>query len=395
MAWYLAYARTRAVKPSLVGEAIAAKERPAPPSGRFRVVIPVANPNTERFLLRLGAAIASGHADANGREAELIAVSVIEVPQQTSLQQGIQYEEERVERQQELLKNARDMAEDLGIGIRTRAIVGRSVGDVVLDVIEETDPDHVGTIVELSLKHADALQFKLAQVAATFGALKGWKQGSANRFGRDRLLDALEDTPMYDEALRAVRHEDLAVVPARDVLAAIQSGDLDLATVGERTPVGLGGRSGGQELLAPENADAGVIETVRERIQNDQVILFCLHCQDWETRRKVRRVSDQPECPACGSTRIAALNPWADEVVSAVKADDKDDEQETQTERAYRAASLVQSHGKQAVVALAARGVGPHNAARIISKLRENEDDFYRDILAQEREYARTQSFWD
>jgi amino acid transporter/nucleotide-binding universal stress UspA family protein len=143
MAWYLAYARTRAVKPSLVGEAIAAKERPAPPSGRFRVVIPVANPNTERFLLRLGAAIASGHADANGREAELIAVSVIEVPQQTSLQQGIQYEEERVERQQELLKNARDMAEDLGIGIRTRAIVGRSVGDVVLDVIEEERASHV------------------------------------------------------------------------------------------------------------------------------------------------------------------------------------------------------------------------------------------------------------
>jgi ATP-dependent Lhr-like helicase len=55
----------------------------------------------------------------------------------------------------------------------------------------------------------------------------------------------------------------------------------------------------------------------------------------------------------------------------------------------------VQAHGKQAVIAMAARGVGPHNAARIISKLRENEDDFYRDILEQERQYARTQSFWD
>ncbi len=65
------------------------------------------------------------------------------------------------------------------------------------------------------------------------------------------------------------------------------------------------------------------------------------------------------------------------------------------TERAYRSASLVQSHGKQAVVALAARGVGPHNAARIINRLREDEDDFYRDILEREREYARTQSFWD
>jgi len=144
MAWYLLYARTRAEKPSLVGEAIAAEGgRRAPPSGRYRVVIPVANPNTERFLLRLGAAIASGHADATGKEAELIAVSVIEVPQQTSLQQGIQFEEERVERQRELLKNARAMAEDLGVGIRTRAIVGRSVGDAVLNVVEEERASHV------------------------------------------------------------------------------------------------------------------------------------------------------------------------------------------------------------------------------------------------------------
>lgn len=141
--WYLVYARTRAVKPSLVGEAIAAEGRRVSPSGRYRVVIPVANPETERFLLRLGAAIASGHAGASGEEAELIAVSVIEVPQQTSLQQGIQFEEERVQRQQELLKNAREMAEDLGVGIRTRAIVGRSVGDSILNVVKEERASHV------------------------------------------------------------------------------------------------------------------------------------------------------------------------------------------------------------------------------------------------------------
>jgi APA family basic amino acid/polyamine antiporter len=79
----------------------------------------------------------------DGQDAELIAVSVIEVPQQTSLQQGIEYEEERVERQRELLENAREMAEDLGVGIRTRAIVGRSVGDAVLNVVEEERASHV------------------------------------------------------------------------------------------------------------------------------------------------------------------------------------------------------------------------------------------------------------
>ena len=122
--------------------------------------------------------------------------------------------------------------------------------------------------------------------------------------------------------------------------------------------------------------------------------LFCVHCTDWEHETKVRRVADQPECPRCGSTRVAALSPWADEVVKAVRADDKDDEQDDQTERAYRNASIVQSHGKPAVIALSARGVGPRNAARVINRHREDEADFYRDILEREREYARTKAFW-
>ena len=264
----------------------------------------------------------------------------------------------------------------------------------VIEVFEETDPAHVEALIELSLKNSDALKFRLAQVASKFGALKSW-QGSRGSISMDRLLGALEDTPIYEEAVREVFHEDLDVPGAARVLERIQSDDLAVDRVGERTPIGLGGRSSSTELLAPENADAGVIETVRERIRDDRVLLACLHCQEWDRTQQVRRVPDQPECPNCGSTQVAALNPWADEVLEAVRAKEKDDEQEKMTQRAYRAGSLVQGHGKQAVIALAARGVGPRNAALIINCHREDEDDFYRDILEKEREYARTQAFWD
>ena len=270
---------------------------------------------------------------------------------------------------------------------------GVSATDVV-ELLEATDPDHVSGVVDLALKHADSLKFKLAQVAAKFGALKRWRS-SGRPFGKARLLEALEDTPVYDEAVREIRHEELDVSGAADVLRRVRSGALAVEVVGEHTPIGTGGRSSGRELLTPENADASVIDTVRERIQNDRVILFCLHCREWERTRTVSRVRDQPECPACGSTQLAALNPWDEETVAAVKADQKDEEQEKATERAYRAASLVQGHGKQAVIALAARGVGPHNAARIINRLRNDEEQFYRDILEREREYARTRSFWE
>jgi ATP-dependent Lhr-like helicase len=265
-------------------------------------------------------------------------------------------------------------------------------GTDVADLLRDTDPDHVAPLIELSLKHSDTLKFTLSQVAAKFGALKHW-QGS-QRVSLDRVLAALEDTPMYDEAVREVFHDDLDTDGASDVLRTVQRGDLDVTVTGGLTPVGTDGRSSGRELLAPENADASVVETVRERIQDDRVRLFCCHCTDWDQETRVKRVPDQPECPRCGSTRIAALSPWADDTVKAVRASEKDDEQETMTQRAFRNASIVQSHGRKAVIALTARGVGPQNAARVINRHREDEADFYRDILEREREYARTKAFW-
>jgi ATP-dependent Lhr-like helicase len=271
-----------------------------------------------------------------------------------------------------------------------------SVRDVV-EVLESTEPAHVETVLELALKNSDALKFTLAQVAAKFGALKRYQ--GRERFGADRLLAALEGTPVYDEAVREVFHVDLAVEETAAVLGRLHGddADLELVTARERTPIGVDGRSSGRELLVPENADASVIEAVKERIRNDRVRLLCLHCAEWEHTTKVRRVREQPECPECGATRIACLNPWDEETVAAVRRGDgdRDDEQERLVQRAYRSAGLVQSHGKQAVIALAARGVGPQTASRIIGKLREDEADFYRDILEQERQYARTQSFWD
>ncbi|GAB6878589.1 DEAD/DEAH box helicase [Halorubrum gandharaense] len=268
-----------------------------------------------------------------------------------------------------------------------------------LDVLETTDPEHLEAYLEIAVKNSESLKFTLAQVAAKFGSVKRYKEGRG-RFGGDRLLAALEGTPVYEEALREVFHADLAVAETADLLAAMQAPDddpdaIELATARGRTPLGTAGRSAGKEFLVPDNADADVIETVKERIREDRVRLLCLHCDDWSHRTKVRRVRDQPECPECGSTRIAALNPWDEETEAAVRAAEKDDEQERLTKRAHRSASLVQTHGKQAVIAMAARGVGPHNAARIINRLRENEEEFYRDVLRQEREYARTQSFWD
>jgi len=139
--WYWFYGRPRVDRTGLVGEAMIDAVEPAPEGDDetpYRVVVPIANPATQRQLLRLAAASA-----ANEDDAELVVTNVITVPDQTSLAQEVEYEEERIKRQQKLLAEAEDIAQELGIGLRTRAIVGRDVGETILHVIEQEDADDV------------------------------------------------------------------------------------------------------------------------------------------------------------------------------------------------------------------------------------------------------------
>ncbi len=136
--WYFGYAASRAIKPSLVGDAIAARSQTPAPNERYRIVIPMANPQTEQHLINIGGAIG-----ANYGEAEIVAVSVLDVPQQTSLQQSVQYEDERVRRQQDLLNSARETAQNSGLGLRTRAIVAHSISSTVLNVLKEERAQHL------------------------------------------------------------------------------------------------------------------------------------------------------------------------------------------------------------------------------------------------------------
>ena len=63
--------------------------------------------------------------------------------------------------------------------------------------------------------------------------------------------------------------------------------------------------------------------------------------------------------------------------------------------RMRKTADLVVAHGKKAVIALVARGVGPDTAGRLLQRYVLSEEDFLRDVLAAEVLYARNKRFWD
>jgi ATP-dependent Lhr-like helicase len=120
---------------------------------------------------------------------------------------------------------------------------------------------------------------------------------------------------------------------------------------------------------------------------------------DWDGIRIVGQLGEKIRCPKCGSTLIAATYRSNDLLTSIVKKKKRRLKLSTEEDHAWRqaslSASLVQNMGKQAIIVMSGRGVGPATATRILRKVHHKEMDLYVDILKAEREYARTRLFWD
>jgi ATP-dependent Lhr-like helicase len=100
-------------------------------------------------------------------------------------------------------------------------------------------------------------------------------------------------------------------------------------------------------------------------------------------------------CHKCGGKMVAALSTYDRENVRLIKKEKLSEEEENEVRRIFKNASLVNRHGKKALLALAGRGVGPDTAARVLSGFYDDEDGFLRDILSAEINYAKTKRFWD
>jgi ATP-dependent Lhr-like helicase len=270
-----------------------------------------------------------------------------------------------------------------------RLPVGIHAEDVA-SMLESLKPEHIRGILTLALKRTALFKWKLVQVAKKFGAIDA--DADFEKISIHRLIDLFDGTIIQDEAYRELFANYLDVEGAQEVIGGICRGAIAVQT-GRLSVLGSEGLFSSRDMIAPPTIDQAVIATIKKRLERDSVILFCMHCRAWKRKTTVARVPDKPQCPQCGARLIAALKPWEDECIPQVKKSKKSPEERDVELRMLRNANIVLSSGKAAVIALAARGVGPEIASRILARMQEG-DAFYREILNAERNYIRTHRFW-
>ena len=77
-------------------------------------------------------------AHADDGTPELVAVNVVQIPEESPRQNVAA---ERLEHQHDLLESARDIAAEMDVSLRTRALTGARVDETIVDVLVEEAPD--------------------------------------------------------------------------------------------------------------------------------------------------------------------------------------------------------------------------------------------------------------
>ncbi len=282
----------------------------------------------------------------------------------------------------------------VGIEVGAYRVYLRLPGSVRADAVEEVlrsiDPSHVHEILKIALKRTSLFKWKLVQVAKKFGAID--PDVEYEKVSIHRLINIFDGTVVQQEAYRELFTSYMDVEAAAVVLAGVRDGLVGVET-GALSACGREGLFSSRDLIQPPALDQAVIATLKRRLEQQEIILFCMNCRKWKSRTVVGRVQEHPQCPLCTARLIAAVKPWDEPLISMVKKKVKNSEERLVEIRMLRNANIVLSGGKKAVIALAAKGVGPEIASRILATLTEDAA-FYREILKAERNYIRTHRYW-
>ena len=246
-------------------------------------------------------------------------------------------------------------------------------------------------------------QLHMKHVAERFGALS-----------RGRLMygDAMKElmlrfrlTPIYDETIREALMEHSDFDGAKGIFKQIKEGKMELRFFRSKdrpTPLAyhiLYRHVDIPELIAPENVAMDNMTRLRASIDGRAIDMLCFDCGALTTEVIIASLPEHPLCQECGSKLLAPLF-WSSGYAASIlrKKRDKqwldENEQKTLT-RTRRSADLVIAYGRRAVVAQSVYGIGPQTAGRVLSKMQESDDEFYRDLLEAKLQFIATRPYWN
>ncbi len=229
------------------------------------------------------------------------------------------------------------------------------------------------------------------------------------------LLRESQTSVLGEEVLDKTLHDRYDLEHARSVLEKVRSGEIEVVAAA-RSPVSDAPLERLRWRAVPDRPPPTLLKAIQERLEKEPLVLVCLRCGFTRTTTAARyRAEGGSRCLVCHGSLSAVLSARreaeVDRLARYAKAKWQADrrpaaakrrrprapppETESLVRAGYTSAELVAHHGQRALLALAARGVGPETARRLLARNYRDDEAFLTELLRAERAYARNRAFWD
>ncbi len=270
----------------------------------------------------------------------------------------------------------------------------------VVDIFNEYSTEQISEILRLAVKRTQTFASRFIHVGRRMGIIK--RDAKIKEIPVRRIIQSFEGTPVFVETMREVLDEKLDEKRVISVFKGVHDGCINIRVVKTDTPSPFAKMVIEErtrfEVIGEITEEEEVLRLLEERILSKRIKLVCMGDGDWSSIRTLKTISHNVKCPLCGSKRIAVTFPNDSRLLKIVQMVRRGNllsqEDEKRFKNADLVATLVANYGKQALIVMAGRGIGPKGASRI---LRPGlcRIDLLRLIAKAEREYARTRPFWN
>ena len=273
-------------------------------------------------------------------------------------------------------------------------------------------PDHLDGLLEKLVPAGLEYRWVFLTVARKFGVFPASTDPRDLRL-IEPLLEAARTTPLGEEALEKTLFDRYDVEHAREVLERIGQRTITVHPTAPSAWTELPmSRLAWREL--PDVPPPTLLKAVSDRLRDEPLSLVCLRCGFTRTTTAARYETEGGSvCRICHGSLSAVVSPHRPQDIdqlaryakkkwsarhASVRTRDRRKLPEslpTLVRQGYTSAELLVHFGANALICLAARGIGPDTARRLLARPYRSPSELIAEVLRAERRYAKNRAFWD
>jgi len=271
--------------------------------------------------------------------------------------------------------------------------------ELVWNTIQGLFDKDLGVLARIAVERSGIFKRRLIHAGKKCGAIA--KEADYASVSISGLIEALRGTPVYDEAITVIFHDDFDVDAASDLLLKIKEGEikvelLEAETISPIARIGVEEVSRRGEIVSPERLRAIIRQSTEARVMDGFLIAVCTRCWEYIEPSRIGSLKAGP-CPKCGQDSVGYSSESYETIFSlALKARSRADlhgKNLKMLETLRKSTAMVREHGSDVLALMGGRGIRMSDIPGLLAKRKKEGGDVIDLIIEGEREALKRRYF--